>query len=164
MAKQDLTAHQLRELLQYNADTGLFTWLERVDGRVKAGSVAGYKSGVGYLQVCVLGRQYLAHRLAWFYFYSHWPKGQIDHISGDRSNNSIKNLRDVSRRVNSQNQRRAMSNNICGLLGVSPSRGRWQAQIVLDGKVTHIGRFDTPEEAHAAYLGKKRLMHAGCTI
>jgi hypothetical protein len=45
----------------------------------------------------------MAHRLVWFVTYGKFPNGDIDHLNGDRSDNRIENLRDVTRRANLQN-------------------------------------------------------------
>src|SRR5205085_9675180 len=97
MAKADLTAQRLRELLHYDPQTGSFT--RRSDGRV-----LGCKSKhLGYWIVGVSGGQYYAHRLAWFYTHGRWPEGHIDHINCDKTDNRLENLREVQQRINNQN-------------------------------------------------------------
>jgi hypothetical protein len=93
-----------------------------------------------------------------------WPVSDVDHINGDPMDNSWRNLRQVSEHENLQNQRRPHSCNRCGLLGVSKKPYGWQARIRIDGKSKHLGTFDTPEKAHAAYVAAKRLHHSTCTI
>ena len=92
------------------------------------------------------------------------PAVRVDHIDGNRANNAIANLRDVTRSVNHQNLRRARSDSAHGFLGVSPFFGKWKARITVNRVFQHLGVFDTPEEAHAAYLEAKRRLHVGCTI
>jgi len=87
------------------------------------------------------------------------PDGDIDHIDGDRSNNKLSNLRIVTRAENMQNQRKAKGNSRIGLLGVSANKGRWMARIKRNGVMRHIGTFDTPQQAHAAYIAEKRVFH-----
>lgn len=164
MATRDLTAARLRELLQYNPDSGQFRRLVRTSNRIKAGDVAGCLAGEGYLHIRVDGGLYKSHRLAWLYMTGAWPIGSIDHIDGCRTNNAIANLRDVTKSVNLQNQRKARADNASGLLGVSAHHGRWQARITVDGKRLHIGSYATPELAHAAYITHKRAWHIGCTV
>lgn len=105
----------------------------------------------------------MAHRLAWFYVNGVWPKGHIDHIDGNKTNNSIDNLRDVSRSMNLQNQKKAHRGKSSGLpLGVHLSRGgRFMAQLRVNGKNKSFGTFDTPESAHEAYLQAKEYYHPG---
>lgn len=52
------------------------------------------------------------------------------------------------------------------LLGVawSKSSRKFRARIWSAGKEVHLGVFNTPEQAHEAYLAAKRRLHAGCTI
>jgi hypothetical protein len=158
-----LTSERLREVLGYDPDTGLFTRRLARSG-FQVGAVAGCLDGYGYTAIKIDGRLYAGHRLAWFWVHGIWPANNIDHINGDRADNRIHNLRDVPTSTNCQNQRRAQFHNKTGFLGVSPNRGRFRAAIWLGGKYLHIGVFDTPEQAHEAYLTAKRRLHDGCTI
>lgn len=156
----NLTAARLRELLSYDPLTGEL--IRRSDG-----STATRAHSRGYLSVSVDSVSHLAHRLAWLYMTGSWPREQIDHVNGTRTDNRFANLRDVSASVNYQNKRSAISSNrSCGLLGVTwdASRGKWKAAIRVDGRNRFLGRFDRPDEAHATYLDAKRRMHPGCTI
>jgi hypothetical protein len=161
MAKADLTAQRLRELLDYNPETGAFTHCVPAGrwGRIKAGSVAGNVDAKGYWVVHVDGLSYKAHRLAWLSVHGVWPSGQIDHIDGRKTNNAIANLREASQGENSQNQREAKKNNLSGFLGVAKRGDVYQARITINGKTNCLGYFDTPELAHDAYLSAKKDMH-----
>lgn len=162
-----ITTEKLRELLSYSPETGVFVRRVTTGSRAKAGSVVGTDDMHGYLTVRISGKSYKLHRLAWLYVYGEWPNGDIDHINGNRCDNRICNLRDVTREMNLQNMRQASSHNMSTkVLGVYPSRTgkRFCAAISIDNKKTHIGTFDTAEMAHQAYLQEKRRIHAGCTI
>lgn len=164
MADKDFSADYLRSILAYDADTGVFTRLVQTSNCIKVGDVAGSKS-CGYLTIRILGRLYRSHRLAWLYAHGTWPISDIDHIDGNKSNNALANLRDVTATVNGQNQRRAHTRSSHGFLGVTRHGKRWAARITVDGKVRHIGgAFDTPELAHAAYVEAKRRLHEGCML
>lgn len=155
-----ITAKELRRLFVYNPNTGEF--VRAVDakrGKAKAGDRAGYVENTGYSAFWANGKKYLAHRLAWLYMPGDWPAGQIDHIDGDRLNNRFDNLRDVSNGENQQNVWSAKKHNSHGLLGVSKSKNRFKAEIRANGIRRHIGTFDTPEEAHQAYLKAKAVLH-----
>lgn len=158
-----ITQERLKQLLMYEPDTGVFTW--RVDHRkYQAGHVAGRDNGTGYLVVWISPRLYQAHRLAWLYMNGSWPTASIDHINGKKSDNRILNLRDVSHAQNMSNLKRARVDNKLGVMGVHQVRNKFVAQIQTNGVTKRIGRFNTPEEAHAAYLEEKRRLHPTCTI
>ena len=160
----DLTAERLREVLDYDQETGVFTWKIRTHSRVKAGDVAGALRPDGYIQISIDGCLHRAHRLAWLYVTGESPPSEIDHINCVKNDNRISNLRLATRSENLQNQLRAKSNNNTGFLGVSPNLWKFKAEIQVDGKRRYIGTFPTPEEAHAAYLKAKRQLHPYGTI
>ena len=160
---QSVTAERARELLAYDPETGILTWRTR-RGRVPAGLATGCYDRDGYLDTKVDYKKYRNHRLAWLIYYGEWPRHQVDHIDGDRSNNRILNLRDISGLHNKQNQTKAHSDSEIGYIGVHRSRGKYKAAIRVDGKDVFLGRHDTPEEAHAAYIKAKRELHEGNTL
>ena len=164
MAKADLTAQRLRELLDYDPLAGVFTRKMRNANCVRVGQVAGYTRPNGYVCIRVDGKSYLAHRLAWMYSNGEWPAGVVDHIDGNTSNNRIANLRDVPHASNMQNQRAAQAHSISGILGVSRVVSGWKARITVGGKKVNLGIFHTHDLAAAAYVTAKRELHAGCTI
>lgn len=151
---------KLKSLLEYSPDTGRFIWRS---GK-RAGQEAGFGRARGRIQICIAGRNYYAHRLAWVYVNGVEPAGVIDHANGNALDNRIGNLRDTSQSGNLENQRRARRDNSTGLLGVSEKRGKWRAAIKVHGKTKHLGTFASADEAHAAYLAAKRNFHAMCTI
>lgn len=165
MAARDLTAARLRELLNYDPETGLLTWRAARHG-VFAGAVAGWTSRQGYIHLSVEGCTQQAHRLAWLHVYGAWPAQHIDHINGVRDDNRIANLRDVLPRVNAENVRRVHAQNKSGFMGVRKARtpGKWQASIIVKGRFLYLGVFTSTEEAHEAYVAAKRIHHEGCTI
>ena len=163
MATDHLTAQRLRELLEYNPETGQFKWRVRGGNRCKKGWFFGSVSR-GYWVFFVCGKLFFAHRLAWLYITSEWPKHHIDHINGIKADNRFTNLRDVVRSQNMENMRSARTDNLsCGLLGVTWAKSNelWKAQITVNRKNIHIGYFATPEDAHAAYVAEKRIRHIG---
>jgi len=121
---------------------------------------------MGYISISINRNRYLAHRLAWLYENGDWPKQDIDHINGNRSDNRIENLRDVSHQVNCQNKRSIGKQNTSGFLGVNwrKDRQKWRAVISTRRKQKFLGFFDTAQEAHQAYLIAKRKLHEGSTL
>ena len=145
-------------LFRYEEAAGRLYWLSRTPDR-PAGAMASQ-----YWAISIFGRRYFAHRLVWAWHTREWPKGEIDHINGDKLDNRFENLRDVTRRVNKQNIRTPNRNNV-GLLGTHLFRnGRWKSSINVNGRNVHLGYFDTTEEAHEAYLRAKRANHPGGTL
>ena len=158
-----ITQERLKELLHYDPETGVFTWLVSRGGRV-IGAIAGCKMPIGYVGICVDRKAHLAHRLAWLYIYAVLPPDDIDHINGDRADNRIVNLRLATRGENHQNIRKAHRDSATGYLGVSPWKGKYKAQITLNGVKHYFGLYPTIEDAHNVYLAFKRLMHPYGTI
>jgi hypothetical protein len=157
-----LTQDRLREVLRYCFASGLFAWNVNASSTGMAGTIAGCLGPGGYTTIRVDGRLYGAHRLAMFYIYGEWPTHMVDHKNHDRSDNRLDNLRQATPGENAQNKVRAIaSNQATGLLGVhwSGQVERWGAKVNLDGKQYHAGFYDTPEEAHQAYIEKKRELH-----
>lgn len=163
MATHILTAARLREILNYDQATGAFTWAIRRKGGRGIGKEAGGRMSHGYISICINGQEYTGHRLAWLYMHGEWPLDYIDHINGNRSDNRIENLRDVSQSVNMQNVYAPKSNNKSGYRGVSwhAQRGKYTARIKVEGRYLSLGLHTTPEAANAAYLEAKRRLHDG---
>ena len=157
--KEELTQDVLKSLLNYDPETGEFTWLIN-KGRAKAGSIARYSDSYGYLRIKINKKDYFAHRLAWLYVYGEFPENDIDHIDGDRSNNSISNLRKATRSENLQNLALSISNN-SGFIGVhfKKSAKKYVARIRVEGRHKHLGYYDTAELASEAYKEAKRKFH-----
>ena len=156
-----LTAERLRQALGYCPETGVFRWRMSNGKRAVAGEVAGGISRNGYVRISIDDTKHYAHRLAWLYAHGVWPKGQIDHINGEKTDNRIENLREATNAQNGQNRRTARADSQSGMIGVylHPISGRWGAEIVKDGQKHSLGYFDTKEAAHAAYLSAKRELH-----
>jgi len=150
----------------YCPETGEFTHLAT---RYR-GQQAGSFHRLGYRVIGMKQSIFYAHRIAWLYMYGEWPQGELDHISGDRADNRISNLRIVTRQENMQNIRSKSKrkNSTSKLLGVSFEQRMktrpWRAVVYLNGKNHCCGYWPTEEEAHAAYILKKRQLHPGATL
>lgn len=146
----------LKEVLEYNSSTGLFT-RTKSRGNSAAGTVLGTVNKHGYVKAMVLGKYVTLHRLAWFYTHGEWPSDQIDHINGIKTDNRMCNLRVCTTEVNCLNQHGPRVNNKLGLQGVHQIKktGRFRACCSLQGVKHHIGVFATAEEASLAYTNFK---------
>jgi hypothetical protein len=152
----------LRELISYNADTGILTWNERVEKHFPnrrawkiwntryAGKPAFCRIR-GYLRIRVTGQALFAHRVAWAIYHGRWPIDQLDHINGITDDNRIQNLREVNNAENSRNSKKP-AHNKSGRIGVNylKKNKKWRAEIGYEGSNFHLGSFDTFEAACAA--------------
>lgn len=150
-----LTQERLKELFEYNPETGFFVCKTSRPGGAKPGDRAGYTKSDGYRCIKIDRRAYLEHRLAWLYMTGTWPEMLIDHIDTNKANNGWSNLRSASYLQN-QHNRKAQKNVFSGLKGVyrrtDAKRSKpWHSCIRIDGVLKHLGSFTNPEEAHEAY-------------
>jgi hypothetical protein len=130
----------------YDQKTGCFTWKAKTCG-AKNKSIAGTKTKT-YIYLRVLGKIFLAHRLAWAMHYNEFPKRIIDHINGNKFDNRITNLRDVNQSINLQNQRNPHQRNKQGLLNITlESNNKYKVQLCKNKKIFYIGVYETIEYA-----------------
>lgn len=158
MTDKILTQTRLKELLDYDPDTGVFRWRIHKPPII-LGKEAGNKSTIGYMRINVDVKSYYSHRLAWLYMYGHLPENEIDHINHNRSDNRIANLREVTHSQNHRNQSLQKSNT-SGVVGVCwvRSKGKWLAQITAKGKHMYLGIFESFGDAVAARK-KAEIIH-----
>ena len=145
-----ITQAQLKKDLHYDKDTGIFTWIKFLV-LIEKGTKAGC-SVDGYIAIGINGRQYRAHHLAWLYVYGEFPQGkEIDHINHIRDDNSISNLRLVTRQENNKNKS-MQSRNKSGALGVywDEKALKWRALIGVDNRLIYLGQFKEIEDAKKA--------------
>jgi len=156
----NLDSKRLKEILDYNPETGIFTWRKNRKS-TKIGIVAGSKRADGYIRIMVDKKSFLAHRLAWLHTHGEWPKNIIDHKNSIRHDNRLSNLRDVTQFINLQNKKTPYSHNKSGHLGVSWNKtmNKWQAQICANRTLHHLGYFDSKEKASEEYIAKKNVLH-----
>ena len=149
MAVRPLPPRDLvRQLLDYDPETGVLTW--RKNGKV-AGSI---RRDSGYVNIDIGGVKYKAHRIIWWLLYPGPVPDLIDHRDLNPTNNRPDNLRAATHSQNKTN-RRTDNRNVTGWKGVSiHSSGKFRAQIKHLGKASHIGLYDTVEEAQAAYYAE----------
>ncbi|GHX89585.1 hypothetical protein VCSRO111_0620 [Vibrio cholerae] len=148
-----VTQGELREILNYDKETGRFTWIHPPKHHQ---GLIGKEAGVinsGYRKIKINGKRYSAHVLAWIYTYGEKPTKCIDHINGISTDNRIENLRLASNSENQANRARNKGKKISKGVRVLPS-GKYQARISFKSKLITIGTFDTEREAANAYLNR----------
>jgi len=158
MARNDLTAEYVRSILDYNPETGAFTWKHRSDVRKEwntryAGkNASNFDKSNNRFFVCINHIHYYAHRLAWIYMTGEWPKELIDHEDLNPQNNKWDNLREATPSQNQQNQGKPITNT-SGYKGVAfhKQRNKWRASISINNKTKHLGLFNCPTAAYFAY-------------
>lgn len=162
MAKRrnDLPASYVREILSYDAETGVFTWRKPTNTATRIGDVAGGTHPDGYRVISIGGLKYSEHRLAYLWMTGEWPSDDVDHVDGNRANNAWDNLRACTCAENAQNLARPRTNS-SGAIGVTWNKSckKWQSSIRRLGKSHYLGLFDTVEEAAQAYLSAKSALH-----
>lgn len=151
-----LTSDRLKQLLQYDAETGAFTW--RVSrGRCAAGSIAGYLESDGYWRISIDRRLYQAHLLAWLYAKGGWPEHEVDHENRIRSDNKWSNLRPAT---DSQNAVNSKTRGRTGRRGVrARANGNFLAAIWVNGKSKSLGTFLSAEEAGRVFDQAHQELH-----
>lgn len=147
---RDITPEFLRAVLHYDPMTGNFHWKRARPGHAVLGRRTGDGRRDHYGRICIDGRRYYAHRLAWLYVYGRWPRYLLDHKNGDRGDNRLSNLRECDNQQNCSHGP-IKKNNALGLKGVRRLKNRYTARITVKSVPIFIGSFATPEEAHAAY-------------
>lgn len=143
---------ELMSALDYNAETGVFTWKKVRKNQVNQGDIAGTPNSDGYINIGFSGKVIRAHRLAWMFVNGSWPINSIDHKNGKTSDNRIVNLRECLHKENMLN-RGKHKNNSSGFKGVSlrGSGTKWRACIRLNGKQVSLGNYQKLSQASAAY-------------
>lgn len=155
VVRKGLSATQLRRLLNYDPRTGLFKWRVerrgRPHGRIPPGTIAGSIWADGYRHICIDYVAYPAARLAFLWMTGRWPRLGMDHKNRNRADDRWRNLREATWSQNQMNK--INSNNALGLKGVcwEWDRDKYKAYIEVNGRSMHLGRFETAEEAQAAY-------------
>lgn len=151
----------MKEVMHYDADAGIFVWLVKPGGRGKIGRRAGWLNPInGYRYIKIRQKQYLEHRMVWLYVYGRLPLQEIDHIDGVRINNKIANLREATRGQNLQNTAKS-PRNTSGVPGVSwaKANGKWTAHIKVNKVQKNLGYFDSIGDASDVYRAAKARLH-----
>ncbi len=164
IAREDLTVERLREVLDYDPETGVFIWKFRPEtSKVWNVRFAGKQAGTihrsrsnSYRCIRLAGVTYKAHRLAWLYVNGVFPPNQIDHRDGDGLNNPVANLREAPGGINHTNAAipRNNSSGVCGVHWSEDGR-KWVAMVRKDRKKYRIGLFTNLADAEASVIAKR---------
>lgn len=157
----ELTVERARALFDYDPLTGVVTRKIATSNAVMVGDIVGSETSDGYLRVWINGHSYKLHRVIWLLHSGRWPRGQLDHRSGKRSDNRIANLREADQSQQSANTARPR-NNTTGVKGVSihKATGKYTARLACRGRLVHASYHDNIEAAAEAYR-QASLQHFG---
>lgn len=158
------TQARLKQALDYDPETGLFTWIEPRRGRMLF-SIAGHvDKSTGYRDISLDDRSYHAAKLAWLYVFGEYPECVIDHINRNKSDDRIDNLRLATQSGNVINSG-MFANNTSGVRGVYFYKERnkrgwpaWWAYITYEGTRKSLGYYRNKEEAAHARMEAELIL------
>lgn len=159
--QDDITYEYIREYMTYDPSTGECRLKRSVKhSRKKIGDLVGSVQKNGYLVASISNIRVLLHRLIWLYMTGKFPVEYIDHINGNKGDNRFSNLREATAQQNNFNSSLS-TRNTTGYKGVSYCKQmkKYKAGYKLNKKIYHIGYFDTPEQASAAYINAVAPIH-----
>lgn len=155
-----ITQEELKELLHYDSETGVFTWITSPNRRMKAGSIAGALQN-GYVVIKVKGYTYYrAHKLAFLYMTGEFPSDQVDHVNRVKNDNRWENLRQCTHQQNTFNRKRR-TNTSSGYNGVyrDGTSNKWTAGITVSGRYIRLGLFVNKVVASRVYESYLKKFH-----
>ena len=150
-----LTQEYLFSMVEY-CEGNLF-WKQSI-GRAKKGDLIGQTIDQhGYRKFQINHQSMLVHRVIFFYHYNYFPQ-LTDHIDGNRLNNKIENLREITSSQNSMNRKilkknKLQSKNICYIKNTN----KYRVQIFTNGKHSFSKDFETLELAElVAFMAREK--------
>lgn len=151
------TQQRLRELFDYDPETGLLTWRGKASRKHHPGMTAGtLHKRTGAYQVRMKGVNYMSHRIIWKWLHDEEPP-EVDHRDNDPGNNRQRNLRAADRGRNAQNVRKQKNRPLPK--GVYRNRnGKYIAQMKFRGNHYYLGLYTDPETAHKMYVDMATLV------
>lgn len=154
-----ITAETLRDLLDYDPETGEFRWRNCTRPHLN-GKIAGTLNSDGYRVIRFAGQLHYGHRLAWLHQTGEWPEAEVDHRDLNKSNNRWNNLRQATHEENTSNGG-LRNNNSSGHKGVyfNKRQQQWHASITVSGKSMHLGYFNDLDVAAASYAAASSKLH-----
>ncbi len=147
----------LRPREHFESDELWKKWMGQLAGKEAGTQQFDKREGQGNRprwRVGFQGKTLSRYSIIWAIHYGEWRRG-IDHKDRDPTNDRICNLRAATASQNKANHS-TPKNNRCGFKGVVKTKTKWAARIKIGGRLTHLGTFDNPESASAAYAKAAR--------
>lgn len=134
-------------------------WKKKITRIVRVGKPAGYLGANGYYSTSLFGHRIYNHRVIFLMVNGYLPDF-IDHIDGNRANNTVSNLRAATKQQNAWNKG-IRSDNKSGHAGVywDAWAKKWRSE-VREGDQRLRKRFTNLEEA-VAWRREQSLRHYG---
>ena len=151
-----VTKELLNELFEYKNGI-LYSKVDRYKTAIKKGNVVGSISAQGYLRTCINYKSYKLHRLIFMMFYGYMPV-EIDHVNGNKTDNRIENLREVSHSQNEWNKSKTVRNTT-GIKNITFENGKWRVRIGANNKTINVGVFDNLELAELVAQEARNKYH-----
>ena len=155
---------QILKRLRFDKETGQFFWIKpskyHLDliGKV-AGCIGRSNPNKKYWVIKLNGKAYKRARLVYLITHGKWPEPCVDHINGNSLDDRPENLRQASIMENAWNHKKR-ARRIQLPIGVrNLASGKFQARIGYCGKQIHLGAFQSPNEASAAYQSKRKELY-----
>ena len=146
----------LKKYLEYR--DGHLWWIKSRPN-VKVGQQFGTTGKHGYREGSLKKYRLKEHRLVWLYHNGKWPHGHLDHINGDRSDNRIENLREVTPQQNQFNKKSFGKTSQYKGVCFSKTHKKWRAAYRFNKKEVRLGYFNTETEAAEAYRKATEHLH-----
>lgn len=115
-----------------------------------AGKTAGNVGKRGYLRVSISGKYYYVHRIIFLFTKDYLPD-EIDHINGDKLDNSESNLRDATHQENTRNVKSTVGSSKYKGVSWSVDKQKWRV-------------YCTDESRGQISCGRNRQRYVGQTV
>lgn len=149
----------LNKNIEYNKKTGILFWKKKI-GRGLANQKCGNIGSDGYVRLGIMNKSYKLHRIIWLLENNSWPEKELDHLDGNKNNNKIENLRDVSKRVNLCNFEIHRKGKQAGVV-FDKKKKLYRSRINYNKTQIYLGRYKQKEKAVYIYQSIFKIIENG---